>query len=161
MEKRIKLLGDCRYVFRKEILQKVLLLFFICGVNYSVHAQIDSIVGNWKTVDDKTDEVRALVRIFKATNGLYYGKIEKMYKYVDAVCDKCDGNDKGKPIQGLMIIREMKVENGVLKEGYVLDPESGKKYYGTISYDKSSQKLKLRGSIDKYGVLGRNQYWIR
>jgi uncharacterized protein (DUF2147 family) len=102
-----------------------------------------------------------LVRIFKATNGLYYGKIEKMYKYVDAVCDKCEGDDKGKPIQGLMIIRGMKAENGVLKEGYVLDPESGKKYFGTVSYDKASKKLKLRGSIDRYGVLGRNQYWVR
>ncbi|MDR2406675.1 MAG: DUF2147 domain-containing protein [Bacteroidales bacterium] len=161
MEKKIKVMGDYRCIFRKEILQKILLLFFICGINDTAHAQVDSIVGNWKTVDDKTNEVRAMVRIFKATNGLYYGKIEKMYKYAAAVCDKCEGDDKGKPIQGLMIIRGMKAENGVLKDGYVLDPESGKKYYGTISYDKSSKKLKLRGSIDRYGILGRNQYWVR
>jgi uncharacterized protein (DUF2147 family) len=139
----------------------ILLLFFFCGVLHTAHAQIDSIVGNWKTVDDKTGEVLTLVRIFKATNGLYYGKIEKMYKYADAVCDKCEGEDKGKPILGMMIIRGMKEENGVLKEGYVLDPESGKKYYGSISYDKGTKKLKLRGSIDKHGFIGRNQYWIR
>jgi uncharacterized protein (DUF2147 family) len=139
------------------------MLFFLCifGAVYSTYAQIDSIVGNWKTVDDKTGEVRALVRIFKATNGLYYGKIEKMYKYASAVCEKCEGEDKGKPVLGMMIIRGMKADKDVLKEGYLLDPESGKKYYGTISYDPSTKKLKLRGSIDKYGFLGRNQYWIR
>ncbi len=124
-------------------------------------AQVESILGEWKTVDDKTGEVRAVVRIYKASNGLYYGKIEKMLKYADAVCDNCEGEDKGKPILGMQIIRGMKADGGVLKEGYVLDPESGKRYYGTIGYDKKTGKLKLRGSIDKHGILGRNQYWIR
>jgi uncharacterized protein (DUF2147 family) len=150
-----------QYTSRTRSFQKVLILFVIYGLTHTVHAQIDTIVGNWKTVDDKTGEVRAMVRIFKATNGLYYGKIEKMYKYADAVCDKCEGEDKGKPVLGMIIIRGMKEEKGVLKGGYVLDPETGKKYYGSITYDPSSKKLKLRGSIDKYGVLGRNQYWLR
>jgi uncharacterized protein (DUF2147 family) len=161
MNKEIKSMWSHQYVIGRRSFLTILLLFFVCGVIHTAHAQIDSIVGSWKTVDDKTGEVRTLVRIFKATNGLYYGKIEKMYKYADAVCDKCEGEEKGKPILGMMIIRGMKDDNGVLKEGYVLDPESGKKYYGTISYDKESKKLKLRGSIDKRGFLGRNQYWIK
>lgn len=143
-------------IFSKSI---VLLLFL--SLTTPVFGQVSSIVGEWKTVDDKTNEVRAVVRIFKATNGLYYGKIEKMFKYSDAICEKCEGEDKGKPILGMMIIRGMKDVNGELKEGYVLDPESGKKYYGTISYDSKTNKLKLRGSLDKRGILGRNQYWIK
>ncbi|MDR1459681.1 MAG: DUF2147 domain-containing protein [Bacteroidales bacterium] len=138
-----------------------LLLFLMCGMIRFSFAQIESIVGSWKTVDDKTNEMRSMIRIFKATNGLYYGKIEKMYLYQDAVCLKCEGDDKDKPILGMLIIREMKEESGVLKGGYVLDPESGKKYYGTISYDPKTKKLKLRGSIDKHGILGRNQYWVK
>ncbi|MDR0368197.1 MAG: DUF2147 domain-containing protein [Bacteroidales bacterium] len=141
---------------------KTIALFFTINFLLSpIYGQVSSIVGEWKTVDDKTGEVRAMVRIFKANNGLYYGKIEKMYKYSDAVCEKCEGEDKGKPVQGMMIIRGMKADNNVLKEGYVLDPESGKKYYGTISYDAKTGKLKLRGSLDKRGILGRNQYWIK
>jgi len=55
----------------------------------------------------------------------------------------------------------MKVEDDKLISGYLLDPESGKKYYGSISYDAQTGKLKLRGSVDKFGVLGRTQYWLR
>ncbi|MDR1878855.1 MAG: DUF2147 domain-containing protein [Bacteroidales bacterium] len=137
------------------------LVFVFLATGYSASAQIDSIVGNWKTIDDKTGEVRAMVRIYKAKNGLYYGKIEKMYKYADAVCTKCEGSDKGQAVLGMLIIRAMKEENGSLKDGYVLDPETGKKYYGTITFDSKTKKLKLRGSLDKQGILGRNQYWIR
>ncbi|MGL5957358.1 MAG: DUF2147 domain-containing protein [Phocaeicola sp.] len=43
----------------------------------------------------------------------------------------------------------------------MLDPKSGKTYYLTISYDKGTGQLKLRGSLDKRGFLGRNQYWIK
>ena len=53
----------------------------------------------------------------------------------------------------------MKVENGELVGGKVLDPESGKFYYGKI-YAKDG-KLVLRGSLDKRGFLGRNQTWVR
>ncbi len=124
-------------------------------------AQVGSIVGDWKTIDDKTGETRAVVRIYKHTDGLYYGKIIKMFKYADAVCVACEGADKGKPVLGMTIIRGMKTDGTVLKEGYVLDPESGKHYYGTISLDAKTGKLKLRGSVDKFGLLGRNQFWVR
>jgi uncharacterized protein (DUF2147 family) len=140
------------------IFQFVLALLF----SYSVDAQVSAILGEWKTVDDKSGEIRSLVRIYRdSTNGLYYGRIEKMYKYADAVCDKCEGENKDKPVLGLVIISEMKAEGKLLKGGTVLDPENGKKYYVTLSIDEKSGKLILRGSLDKRGLFGRNQYWIK
>lgn len=134
---------------------------FLSFILFPASAQISSILGEWKTVDDRTGETHSIVRIYKATDGLYYGKIEKMITYPNAVCEKCEGADKGKPLVGLIIIRGMKEVDGELKGGYVLDPESGKKYYGTISYDAKTGKLKLRGSLDKRGIFGRSQYWVR
>jgi uncharacterized protein (DUF2147 family) len=148
-----------KYYYR--IVYKVVLLLVAMLSSCFVYAQIDSLLGNWRTVDDSTDEIRSMVRIYKGPDNLYYGKIEKMYKYADAVCDKCEDENKNKPVLGLIIITGMKAEGNVLKGGYVLDPENGKKYFATISFDKSSGKLKLRGSLDKRGFLGRNQYWIR
>ena len=58
-----------------------------------------------------------------------------------------------------MIIRQMKAIDGELREGHVLDPESGNIYYGKI-YLKEG-RLVLRGSLDKRGWFGRNQTWIR
>ncbi len=136
----------------------ILALLFIV---LSAHAQISSILGDWKTVDDKTGEKRSVVTIYKGSDGLYYGKISKMLMYtdLDLKCDQCKDEDHNKPIVGLVIIRGMKAENGELVGGKVLDPESGKFYYGKI-YIKNG-KLILRGSLDKLGFLGRNQEWIR
>lgn len=125
----------------------------------SMSAQIEQILGNWATVDDKTGNQYAIVRIYKGTDGKYYGKIEKMLVYPDAVCVACTGNDHNKPLQGLVFIRGFEYKDGQLVGGRCLDPESGKFYYGKI-YLKDGH-LVLRGSIDKAGLLGRNQTWNR
>jgi hypothetical protein len=133
-------------------------LLFSC----SLCAQPSAISGEWRTVDDKSGEIRSLVHIYQdSLDGLYYGKIVKLYKYADAVCDKCEGDNKNKPVLGLVIIDGMKVEGRMLKGGTVLDPENGKRYYASLSIDKKTGKLVLRGSLDKHGLLGRNQYWIK
>ena len=135
----------------------VALLFILAGA----HAQVSGILGDWKTVDDKTGEKRSVVTIYKGSDGLYYGKISKMLMYteLDLKCDQCKGEDYNKPIEGLVIIRGMEAKDGELVGGKVLDPESGKFYYGKI-YLKNG-KLVLRGSLDKRGFLGRNQEWVR
>ena len=132
------------------------LLFF----SFSVFSQINNIVGTWKTIDDKTGEEKSIVRIYKGTNGKYYGKVEKLFNRPDAKCVNCKDDNKDKPIVGMVIITDMKEKGDKLDGGFILDPQSGDKYYVTISYDKETGNLKLRGSIDKFGMLGRNQYWV-
>jgi len=133
----------------------------LLAIGLSAQAQIKGILGDWRTVDDKTGEKRSIVTIYKGPDGLYYGKISKMLMYtdLDLKCDKCQGEDHNAPIEGLVIIRGMHAEDGQLVGGKVLDPESGKFYYGKI-YLKDG-KLVLRGSLDKRGFLGRNQTWVR
>ena len=141
-------------------MRKISILFFILAT-VSLSAQISSIVGDWKTVDDKTGEQRSVVTIYKGSDGLYYGKVSRllMYQELDLKCEACKGEDHNAPIEGLVIIRGMKAEDGQLVGGKVLDPESGKFYYGKI-YMKDG-KLVLRGSLDRRGFLGRNQTWVR
>ena len=126
-------------------------------------AQVQQIVGEWITVDDKTGEQLSVVKIFKATDGLYYGKIVKLLKgNPDEKCVACTGADKDKPVVGLIIIRGFQEKDGKLvggDKGRVLDPENGKFYYGKIWLEDG--KLILRGSLDKKGILGRSQTWIR
>ena len=126
-------------------------------------AQVQQIVGEWITVDDKTGEQLSVVKIFKATDGLYYGKIVKLLKgNPDEKCVACTGADKDKPVVGLIIIRGFQEKDGKLvggDKGRVLDPENGKFYYGKIWLEDGN--LILRGSLDKKGILGRSQTWIR
>jgi len=142
----------------KKLLFSVLL--FCCAL--LAQAQLENMLGEWTTIDDKTSQPKSVVQIFQATNGLYYGKITALFrKDADGLlCEKCKGADQNKPVLGMLIIREMKVDGNNLAGGTILDPQSGDVYYCKISLDKNG-KLKLRGSLDKRGLLGRSQYWER
>lgn len=131
-------------------------------VSVSAQAQLSAITGDWKTVDDKTGENFSIITIYKGSDGLFYGKIAKMLVGpADMVCEACEGADRNAPLEGLVIIRGMKynADKNQLEGGKVLEPETGKFYYGKI-YPKDG-KLVLRGSLDKLGVLGRSQTWVR
>jgi uncharacterized protein (DUF2147 family) len=142
-------------------MKKYLFILF-SAVAMSANAQLSAILGDWKTVDDKTGDSFSIVTIYKGSDGLYYGKISKMLVGPASLkCDQCTGDDHNAPLEGLVIIRGLRYnkEKNQLEGGRVLDPESGKFYYGKI-YPKDG-KLVLRGSLDKRGFLGRNQTWIR
>jgi len=138
---------------------KYLILLFVLSFPFSAFSQVNNIVGSWKTIDEKTGEAKSVVRIYKESNGKYYGKIEKLFQNPDGKCVNCKDANKDKPILGMVIITDMTEKGDKLEGGQILDPSEGKKYYASISYDKESGKLKLRGSLDKLGMLGRNQIW--
>ena len=143
-------------------MKRIIMLAGLMMMTLAVPAQLSTILGRWQTVDDKTGEVRAVVSIYQGTDGLYYGKIAQMLMYgSDLKCEPCKDEDHNAPIVGLVIIRGMSYDkaNNQLVGGKVLDPESGKFYYGKI-YPKDG-KLILRGSLDKRGIFGRNQTWLR
>lgn len=119
------------------------------------------ILGEWITVDDKTGEQKSVVSIFQAENGKYYGKIiDLLTSSDDEVCTACTGEDQNQPIVGLVIVRDMQLKDGELRGGKVLDPDNGKFYYAKI-YLENNDTLVLRGSLDKAGLLGRSQTWLR
>jgi len=134
------------------------LTFVLCP--FLAFSQVSNIVGSWKTIDDKTGEAKSIVRIYKDSNGKYFGKIEQLFQNPDGKCVNCKGELKDKPILGMVIITDMKEKGDKLDGGYILDPASGDRYNATISLEKDG-RLKLRGALDKLGVLGRNQYWER
>ena len=134
-------------------MKKCLLTLVLVLSSMFASAQIDKIVGEWYTVDDETGAVKALVDIYKGDNGLYYGKIIKVFK---------NGQENpNSDRKGLVIVKDMQAEDGILKGGTIYEPESGKTYYAKISYNESDNTITLRGSIDKRGWVGRSQTWIK
>jgi uncharacterized protein (DUF2147 family) len=143
---------------------KKTLLSFALFIAFSISgfAQVDKIVGKWKTIDDNDGSAKSVVNVFKATNGKYYGKIEKLFKEPEKLCTECEGANKGKPVMGMMIINNMVESDGKLTGGTILDPKNGKVYKCNISLESASgEKLSVRGSLDKNGWIGRSQTWIR
>lgn len=124
-------------------------MVLLCGAA-TAFGQVDKMVGEWRTVDDKTNQPVSVVNIYKDANGLYYGKLVRL------LAPEGDQN-----LVGTMIVKDMKEKDGELVGGKVYDPDSGNTYYCTIKYDAKNNTLKLRGSLDKRGLLGRSQTWIR
>lgn len=127
----------------------------------AAQAQVNQIVGKWQTIDDNDGSKKSIVNIFKASNGKYYGKIEHLFKDPEKLCTECDGQLKNKPVMGMTIINNMVVKKNELTGGTILDPKNGKVYHCTISYDKETGKLSVRGSLDSFGLLGRSQTWVK
>ena len=118
--------------------------------------------GLWKSVDEKTGEAKAEIRIVD-TAGTLHGKIEKRL-LKDAkpgdVCDECSDDRKGALILGLEIIRGAKKADGkdVWEGGKILDPENGRNYGLRMTPIDGGKKLEVRGSV---GPFGRTQTWTR
>ena len=82
---------------------------------------LDSPVGTWKTVDEKSGKMVSEVELYDQ-GGKLYGKIVKLSEPTDAqgkpkFCTKCQGSDKDKP---KIYKSEVWIEDGVLKvRGYL------------------------------------------
>ena len=127
----------------------------------SAFAQVTP-VGTWRSIDDKTGEAKAEIRIVD-NGGVLTGRIEKSLKKdakPDAVCEECKDERKGKPINGLEIIRGAKKAAGedVWEQGKILDPENGKEYTLRLAPAEGGQKLQVRGYL---GPFYRTQTWVR
>jgi uncharacterized protein (DUF2147 family) len=127
----------------------------------SVFAQVTP-AGLWRNIDDKTGEAKAEIRIVENA-GVMSGRIERRLAKSakpDAVCDECKDDRKGKPMDGLEIIRGAKKADGkdVWEEGKILDPENGREYTLRLTPQDGGRKLDVRGS---FGPFGRTQTWVR
>lgn len=119
-----------------------------------------SILGKWKTIDDVTGKEKGIVEIYEH-KGKIYGKIIDIFEAdkKHLKCDKCQGEDKGKPILGLNIIKGL-VKNGeVYDSGKIIDPKNGKSYNCKVSFE-GKDKLIVRGFVG-ISILGRSQTWTR
>ena len=142
----------------KKTLLSVFVLMFLA---VSASAQVYKIVGKWKTIDDKDGSEKSIVNIFKASNGKYYGKVEKLFKEPNKKCTECEGENKDKPVLGMTVLNNMVEKDGTLTGGTIIDPANGKVYKCNVSLDTNTGKLKVRGSLDKRGVIGRTQHWVK
>ncbi|MCG3882397.1 DUF2147 domain-containing protein [Psychrobacter sp. Ps3] len=116
----------------------------------------------WQTVDDKTGEKKAIIQL-NEKGGKVSGKIIKVLdkQKAKAVCTKCPGSLKNKPVEGLQILTGLKADgNNQWSDGKLVDPESGKVYSGKITLSDNGQSLDLRGYVGT-PLFGRSQTWQR
>ena len=122
--------------------------------------QSDPIEGTWVTQDDETGKQKSEVLIYKE-DGKLYGKITKLLLPEDQgkKCVNCKGANKDQPIEGMIIIKDLELEDDTLEEGTILDPKSGKVYDCYVDFEDTNT-LKVRGFLG-FSLLVRTQIWKR
>ena len=138
---------------------KLFLLGILILVSHGANAQ--SILGEWKTIDDISGNPKSILEVFEK-GGRIYGKVQKILEKgkENAKCIKCEGDLKNKPVVGMLIIDGLKDESkNEYSGGEILDPENGRKYRCKIWLDpKNPNELKVRGYI---AFFYRTQTWLR
>lgn len=130
-------------------------------VFFSLNAQSQSVFGKWKTIDDRTGKPKAIIDIYQK-DGLMYGHVVEILEEgkKDAVCTKCDGELKDKPVLGMTIIEAAEEhENGKWKGKNLFDPEQAMTFRCKIWLNPENiNELKVRGYL---AFIYRTQTWLR
>ncbi|HZW78078.1 MAG TPA: DUF2147 domain-containing protein [Flavobacteriaceae bacterium] len=136
------------------------ILTFLLVAFVAMGASAQDVFGKWRTIDDETGEAKSIVEIYQ-NNGKVYGKVIEILNPAkkNSKCDKCPGADQGKPIEGLVILKDLKKDGAEYSGGTIMDPNNGKVYKALIALE-GANKLKVRGYVG-FSLLGRSQYWER
>ncbi len=123
-------------------------------------------VGKWHTIDDNDGKPRGVVDIIEK-NGVLEGRITgtlRAGESLDAICEVCPGDRKGRKMLGMLILSGLKKEGqgsaAVWTGGEILDPDNGKLYRVKLELENGGRTLKVRGYIG-FSLLGRTQRWQR
>ncbi|MGN1219960.1 MAG: DUF2147 domain-containing protein [Candidatus Cryptobacteroides sp.] len=138
----------------KKILTLCFALMLSCVLSFA-----QDVVGKWKL-----DDGSAIVEVYKAGD-CYNGKIVWLetptYKDGSPVLDtnNPDKSLQSRQLIGLNMLSGLKKVDGEYKNGNIYDPGNGKTYYCSMKVE--GDVLKVKGSLDKRGLLGRTMDWFR
>ena len=117
------------------------------------------VVGKWKLSDGT-----AIVEVYKSGDA-FNGKIVWLEKPTEADGSPAvDDNNPDKALRsrkllGLNMLSGLKKNGGEYTGGTIYDPGNGKTY--NCSMKVEGDILKVRGSLDKKGLIGRTMDWYR
>lgn len=138
-------------------------ILIVAAAAFPVCAADPTATGLWEQVDENSGQPESWFRI-EERNGVYEGKIVKIFfkpgEDPNWVCDQCQAADKGRPVQGLTLIRGMQRNGPSYENGTIMDPRDGKVYRALMRLSPDGQKLEVRGYLG-ISLFGRSQVWNR
>ena len=143
-----------------RIVARIALSGFMLFASVALAHDADSPVGRWQTYDEHTHAPRGIIRIFEQ-DGKIFGRIERDGDH--SLCHACVDERKDQPLNGLIIIRNMRrglTDLRAWEGGDVLDPETGKIYRLKMHLDGGGSNLVVHGYIG-VSLIGRSQTWAR
>lgn len=138
-------------------MKKIFICMIVMLTSLASYAQ--DVVGKWK-LEDGT----AIVEVYRQGD-VFNGKIVWLEKptEADGTPAKDDNNPdpklRSRQLIGLNMLSGLKKSGNEYSGGSIYDPGNGKTY--NCSMKVEGDVLKVRGSLDKRGLLGRTMDWFR
>lgn len=132
-------------------------MIFMLAPLAAVFAQ--DVVGKWKLEDGS-----AIVEVYQEGD-VFNGKIVWLKNPTEADgspavdSNNPDAKLRSRQLIGLNMLSGLKHKGGEYSGGSIYDPGNGKTY--NCSMKVEGDTLKVRGSLDKRGLLGRTMDWFR
>lgn len=139
------------------------LSFFLIGMLVmsfaATFAQESEVLGTWLN-----EEGTSHVRIFKATNGKYYGKIVWLREKPERLdINNPDESKRSEPLLELVILKAFTFDQGKKQwnDGSIYDPKNGKTYSCYMWFGDNNDFLFIKGYILGMKFIGRETQWKR
>ena len=138
---------------KKIIFSIAFMAMSLCAVS------AQDVIGKWKLEDGS-----AIVEVYQEGD-VFNGRIVWLEKPTEADGSPAvDDNNPDKALRsrqliGLNMLHGLKAADGEYSGGKIYDPGNGKTY--NCSMKVEGKTLKVRGSLDKRGLLGRTMDWFR
>ena len=138
---------------------KKIILSIACMVSALAAASAQDVIGKWKLEDGS-----AIVEVYQEGN-VYNGKIVWLKNPTEADgTPAVDSNNPDKSLRkrqilGLNMLHGLKKDGEKYAGGKIYDPGNGKTY--NCSMKVEGDVLRVRGSLDAKGLLGRTMDWFR
>ena len=144
---------------RNKFFATVLALPLLAAVFAATAQSPDPVLGKWKTFDDETGKAMSITEVYRTKNGGIAAKVVETLNKPNATCDKCDGKDKGKPIQGMLVFWDVQQEDGTWGGGRGFKPSTGDSFKAkSIKLVEGGTKLEVTGCK---AIFCRTATWVR
>jgi uncharacterized protein (DUF2147 family) len=139
--------------------KNLLFIFVLVFSTALMYAQAERVVGIWLT-----EKKGSQVRVFKATDGKYYGKVE----WLDDDKERLDSNNPDpnlskQKVWGSLILKGFSFNDSKTQweGGTIYDPDNGKTYTAYMWFEEDPITLHIKGYVMGMKFIGRQTMWIR
>ena len=116
-------------------------------------------IGRWKTWDDQTGKAMTITEVYEAKNGKLAAKVVETLFAPNALCGKCDGAQKNKPIIGMPVLWNLEKTPEGWGNGQGFKPSAGESFrVKSVKLVEGGSKLEITGC--KF-VFCRSAHWTR
>lgn len=139
--------------------KNLFILAFLLFSGAYLYAQADNITGIWVPAKGTSQ-----VKIYKADNGKYYGRVEWKKEDIDELdVNNPDERLRNNKILGSVILKDFvyNSDKEQWEDGTVYDPDNGKIYDCYMWFEGNTNKLTLKGYVLGMKFIGRSEEWTR